>query len=317
MQEVDLKKIKFSEGCELYLIHKQNTVKESTYYIYKFAIEKHLKPDLGKISLYDLQSFDFNDYIRKKKKKLQNIKYNEINNDELKIDINSIIIKLKGILKFFNKKYKNFKIDLELINKQREDNNEIEVFTEKEKKLIKYLMNSKRPKDLGILIGLYSGLRIGEVCGLKWGDIDFDNKLINVQRTVQRIYLGRGISKLIVTAPKTKKSKRKVPISKSINEKLKVLSKSYSDDSYILTGKRMKCTEPLTYRYAYKNVLRNCGITYRKFHCLRHTFATRCIRVGMDIKSLSEVLGHSNIGITLDIYVHSSYEVKKKYIDRL
>lgn len=292
-------------------------MKESTYCSYKFAIEKHLIPDLGDINLYDIQNFEFNDYLKKKKKRLQRSKYN-IDDDELRIDINSIIIKLKGILKFFNRKYKDFKIDLELINRQKEDNCEIEVFSEKEKnKLSKYLMQSDRLKDLGILIGLYSGLRIGEVCGLKWEDFDFDNKLIYVQRTVQRIYLGKGVSKLTVTPPKTEKSKRKVPISRAINEKLKILSKPYSKDSYILTGNAKKFTEPLTYRYVYKNVLKMCNIPYKKFHCLRHTFATRCIRVWMDIKSLSEVLGHSSIGITLDIYVHSSYEVKKKYIDRL
>ena len=124
--------------------------------------------------------------------------------------------------------------------------------------------------------------------------------MLNVRRTVQRVYLGKNESKIIVTTPKSKNSVRKIPLS-----------------DYILTGSLDKCYEPLVYRYTYKVVLKNSNISYRKYHCLRHTFATRCIRVGMDIKSLSEVLGHSNIGITLSTYVHSSFEVKKKYIDKL
>ena len=196
--------------------------------------------------------------------------------------------------------------------------NEIVVFNEKERqKLLKYLIESQNIKNLGVLISLYSGLRIGEVCGLKWKDIDFENKVLNVRRTIQRVYLGERESKIISTTPKSKKSIRKIPLAKILIEKLKPLSTLYSKEDYIINGLSDKYTEPLVYRYTYQSVLKECNVPYRKYHCLRHTFATRCIRVGMDIKSLSEVLGHSNIGITLSTYVHSSYEVKKKYIDKL
>ena len=95
------------------------------------------------------------------------------------------------------------------------------------------------------------------------------------------------------------------------------MKRYYENDDYILTGRPDRSVEPIGYRYTYKKVLRECRLQYKNYHCLRHTFATRCIRVGMDVKSLSEILGHSNISITLSIYVHSSYEIKKKFIDRL
>ena len=100
-------------------------------------------------------------------------------------------------------------------------------------------------------------------------------------------------------------------------ENLRELSKKYSKEAFILTGREDRLIEPLGYRYTYRRLLRRCNIKYKKFHCLRHTFATKCVRVGMDVKSLSEILGHSNVSVTLGIYVHSSYVIKKKYIDKL
>ena len=313
METLDIETVTFNKGCEEYLAFKINTVKESTYYNYKFAIEKHFKPDLGAKTLLELLDYDFNLYIKNKKEE-----FDKKNNNEDKPNIADLITRLKNVLKFLKQKYRNFKIELELIKSQRNEQTEIEVFGDKERvKLSKYLLESTNLKYMGVLISLYSGLRIGEICGLKWSDIDFENQLIYVQRTIQRVYLGKKKSKVIITSPKSKKSKRKVPISKAILQRLKTMSKEYPKNAFIITGKEDKFTEPLVYRYTYKKVLEKCDIEYKKFHCLRHTFATRCIRVGMDIKSLSEVLGHANIGITLSIYVHSSYEVKKKFIDKL
>ena len=304
----NLNDITFDKGCDLYLAFKENNIKKSTYYNYKYTIEKYFRKDLGNKTLSDLLEFDFNSYIKSKKDSLENDKQN----------VNDLIIRLKSILRFLRKRFKDFRIELDLISTSKNEIAEIDVFSDKERnRLSNYLLKSDRPKNLGMLISLYSGLRIGEICGLKWSDIDFENQLIYVQRTVQRLYFTDKKSRTIVTSPKTQKSKRKVPISKTIISKLKSSSKLYPKDSYILTGKTDKYTEPLVYRYTYRQILKTCKVGYKKFHCLRHTFATRCIRVGMDIKSLSEVLGHANIGITLSIYVHSSYEIKKKFIDKL
>ncbi|MBR0351024.1 MAG: site-specific integrase [Clostridia bacterium] len=306
IDETNKEKILFSKCCDDWLNIKQNSVKESSYLNYKFKIEKHLKPVLGGKNIVELSQYDMNKFIQTKKEETD------------ATGIQDIVIVLKSILRYIKKKY-NIDYDLDFNSGLKFNLDEIEVFNEKEKqKLYRFLTNSNDIKTLGVLISLYSGLRIGEICGLKWEDIDFENKLIHVKRTVQRVYVGKDKeSKVIITAPKTRKSARKIPISKVLQEKLMQFAPQYSKDCYIITGIPNKSAEPLTYRYTYKQVLIKCNIKYRKFHCLRHTFATRCIRVGMDIKSLSEVLGHSNIGITMNIYVHSSYEEKKKYIDKI
>lgn len=301
----EIENLTFRKGCDEWLAFKQNTVKESSYLNYKFKIDKHLNPDLGDKTLLELTDYDMNEYVIKKKQEIKDG------------GIKDIVIVLKSILRYLKKKYK-IDYDLDFNCGPKDYMKEIEVFNDNERqKLTKYLLESNRIKDIGVLISLYSGLRIGEICGLKWEDIDFENKVILVRRTVQRVYLGKNNTKIIVTAPKTRKSARKIPMAKVLIEKLKPISKEYSLNDFILTGKEDKCMEPLVYRYTYRIILKECKVKYKKFHCLRHTFATRCIRVGMDIKSLSEVLGHANIGITLSTYVHSSYEVKKKYIDKL
>lgn len=185
------------------------------------------------------------------------------------------------------------------------------------KKIEDYCIKSEDLRDLGILLSLYAGLRIGEVCALKWENIDFENKLIDVTHTLQRVYVGKRDTKVIYTTPKTPKSIRKIPLSKLLYNRLKEVSKKYSKEAFVLTGEKEKWIEPIGFRYTYRLTLKQSKVNYKKYHTLRHTFATRCIKVGMDIKSLSEVLGHANVTITLNIYVHSSFETKNKYINRL
>ena len=320
MEQTKTKKetILFRRCCDEWLNQKENSIKISSYYNYKFAVEKHIKPILGNKTLSELEKYDMNEYIKIEKSSILNQKYQTQLEPSENVNLKDIIIKLKSILKYTQKNY-SINFDFDVFAKISYNCNEVEVFNENERqKLYRYLTTSNELNNLGILISLYSGLRIGEVCGLKWKDIDLENKVIYVNRTVQRVYFGKDKkSKVIITPPKTKKSKRKIPISKVLVDKLKELKNNYSSDCFITTGTPEKSFEPLTYRYDYKQLLKKCGLPYKKFHCLRHTFATRCIRVGMDVKSLSEVLGHSNIGITMNLYVHSSYEVKKKFIDKL
>ena len=195
---------------------------------------------------------------------------------------------------------------------------ELKVFTEKEiKKLEKECLKSTDIRIIGILISIYTGMRIGEICALRWKNIDLNKKLINVTHTLQRVYVEKAKTKIIITTPKTKTSERKIPIVTNLYDKLKLESAKFLKDAYVLTGKEEKYIEPRSFQCVYKKAIENCKIQYRNFHCLRHTFATRCIRVGMDIKSLSEVLGHSDVNITLNRYVHSSYDSKKKFMEKL
>ena len=299
-------KILFSKCCDEWLELKKTLVKESSYFNYKFAVEKHIKPVLGNKTLQEIVKYDMNEFIKIKKEQ------------GLTSSLKELLVRVKSILKFTKKKY-GINFDFDFNSGYIGRIQKLEVFTEKERlKLTKFLSETDDIRYIGILICLYSGLRIGEICGLKWKDIDLETKERSVERTVQRVYTGQGVkSKVIATLPKTAKSMRRIPIAKNTLEILKENKKKYDENAFITTGEIDRSFEPFTFRYVYKQALKQCDIPYKKFHCLRHTFATRCIRVGMDIKSLSEVLGHSNISTTMNIYVHSSYEVKKKYIDRL
>lgn len=139
-----------------------------------------------------------------------------------------------------------------------------------------------------------------------------------MKSTLQRSYEKNGEkTKIIIDSPKTKKSVRSIPISNKLYLILRDLKSKYNEEDFLLTGNNIKVIEPRNYRYDFQKTLKECKIKPYKFHVLRHTFATDCINVGMDIKSLSEILGHSNVNITLNRYVHSSYKLKKKYLEKL
>ena len=305
MQKISINKIKFSQVATEWLQFKKTKIKESTYLNYKFIINGKFMKEFGDKNLEELLDYNFNIFIEK----LMHILSNKT--------VKDVVCVLKGILRYAELKYDiNFKVNL--ISTPCVYKQEIEIFKEAErKKLEQYCFKSEDLKCMGVLISLYAGLRIGEICALKWEDIDFENKLINITHTLQRVYVSRKNTKVIYTTPKTQKSIRKIPLARTLYSKLKEVSKKYPSNAFILTGDTEKWSEPIGYRYSYKFILRECKVKYKKYHCLRHTFATRCIKVGMDTKSLSEILGHANVTITLSIYVHSSFETKNKYINKL
>ena len=305
MEKNALRKIKFRFVIEEWLQYKKTTIKESSYLNYKFIIEANIKKEMGEKNLEELLQYNFNSFVEQLMEKLSNK------------TVKDIMTVLKAILKYAEIKYDiNFKISL--ISTPAQITNEVEVFNDRDrKKMEKYCIESKEIKDLGVLISLYTGLRIGEVCALKWSDIDFEKKYIKVNHTLQRVYVNKRETKVLYDRPKTKKSIRKIPMAKVLYEKLKEISKNYDNEAFVLTGSTKRYYEPLGYRYIYRKILEKCDIEYKRYHQLRHTFATRCIKVGMDVKSLSEVLGHANVSITLNIYVHSSFETKNKFINKL
>jgi len=165
-----------------------------------------------------------------------------------------------------------------------------------------------------VLLCLYTGLRLGEVCSLKWSDIDFENKIITVNRTVQRLYAEGHSTKTILmeTEPKSEFSRREIPISAAVME---LLINFRSGGEYVFGNKRPM--EPRTLQYRFKKMLKEAELSDKNFHILRHTFATNCIESNMDIKSLSEILGHASVNITLNRYVHPSMAAKRKSMEGL
>ena len=297
--------VRFRRLTDNWLLYKKHKIKESTYLNYNYIINTYLNKKFGKKRLSYFLDYDMNEFIDSLEKTLSNK------------TVRDIVLVLKSILKYAERKYNtNFKLDL--ITMPTSEKNELQVFNEKEiKKLEKVCIKSEDIRNIGILIAIYTGMRIGEICALKWEHIDLNKKLINVKQTLQRVYVEKKKTKVIITPPKTKTSERKIPIPQMLYDELKKQSVNYSKQAYVITGLEDKYIEPRSFQYVYKKALETCEVKYRNFHCLRHTFATRCIRVGMDIKSLSEVLGHADVNITLNRYVHSSYDSKKKFMEKL
>jgi integrase len=161
---------------------------------------------------------------------------------------------------------------------------------------------------------MFTGLRIGEICALKWSDVDLENGILHISKTAMRIQTPTEKSKTAVkiTAPKTANSIRDIPLPNFLVKKLSAVMKS--DDCYVLSG-NSHLVEPRCLSYRFKSILKKANLPSIKFHALRHTFATNCLQKNFDIKTLSEILGHSSVDTTMRIYVHTSLERKRECMD--
>ena len=187
------------------------------------------------------------------------------------------------------------------------------MFTEPElKQMGQVIMRRPDRTGVGVLLTAYTGLRLGELCGLQWQDVDVGAGLLHIQRTVERIAQIGGGTCLTVQPPKTENSERWIPIPKEMLRMLKPETKQ--PDSYLLTGGEI-VPDPRAMQYRYKVLLERCGVRYRNFHCLRHSYATRCVERGVDVKSVSELLGHADVRTTLRLYVHSSMDYKRRAVE--
>lgn len=183
-----------------------------------------------------------------------------------------------------------------------------------------YLFKNLSPCNIGILLCLYTGIRIGEVCALQWKDINISEKSLYVHQAMQRIQVDdsnnqKKKTKIVILPPKSTCSIRKIPIP---DEMIAVLVPNIcEDDAFVLSGQCDKYMEPRTLENHFRSIKKACGISDIKFHALRHTFATRCIELGFDIKCLSEILGHASVNITLNRYVHPSMQLKQENMNKL
>ncbi|MDD3773357.1 MAG: site-specific integrase [Weeksellaceae bacterium] len=297
----------FAQIVALWKTDKKQYVKKSTFSAYVLLTENHLLPVFGKklkVEEADLQAF----VLRKLESGLS------------QKTIKDILIVLKMILKFGAKHkwidYEPFDIQYPTIRESQH----VEVLSKThQKKVMSYIQEHFTFRNLGIFICLSSGMRIGEVCALTWEDIDTENGIIHIRKTIQRIYViedGLRHTELLLDSPKTKNSLREIPMSRDLLRMLKPIKKIVNQKFFVLTNDE-KPTEPRTYRSFYKNLMKQLEIPEIKFHGLRHSFATRCIESKCDYKTVSVLLGHSNISTTLNLYVHPNMEQKKKAIEQM
>lgn len=305
----------FSEVAILWLSSVKIKLKQSTVYRYEYLIERHILPVLGRLNMDKINSATVNAFLEEK---LNGGKLNGKGGLS-----SSYVTAIANVVKMII----SFAVSEELcppikakISRPMQEKSEILVISEKQQAQLKAHIDQKMDlTGIGIMISLYAGLRIGEVLALRWGDVDLKEEIIHVRHTVARVKftdkLGKSGTQLILDKPKTHASQRDIPIASTLLPYL-VAAKEMVRYSFVISDSE-RFLSPRTFEYRYHRIMRQSIGEDINFHALRHTFATRCVEKGVDIKSLSEILGHSNVSITLNTYVHSSIEQKRKQLEKL
>ena len=303
----------FSIASDEWIQANKSQWKESSTAKYMNILNNHLLPEFGQINITNIARADIQAYISKL---LTNSGRN--NAGLAPKTVNSIISVMKNIFEFTAETKQCTLISFNGLN-VKQPQKQMRILSQAEQSLLtEYLLEEISSTGIGILLSLYTGLRVGEVCALKWEDISFRDKCIHVHKTMQRIQVKGNAdhrSEIIISAPKSECSVRDVPIPDKLM--LILLERQNAPNTYFLTGKTNIYVEPRTMQNRFKSIIKKAGIATANFHALRHTFATRCIELGFDIKSLSEVLGHASVNITLNRYVHPSMELKQKNMNML
>lgn len=285
--------------------HTQYKIKESTAANYRMKAEKHVLPVFSDMRADSIDESSVYHFIESRQQKGLSNRY-----------ISDIIVMMKSVFKYAVRKYHFFN-PLDGINMPRTQKPEIRLLDSKEKKkLQQYIAENPNNTTLGVALSMSTGIRIGELCAMQWQDIDLEKRILTVRKTIQRIQVLHNDqkTKLIITEPKSESSKRNIPVPECIIPFLKKFKGAGKE--YIVSGSE-KPTEPRTLQYRFASILKNVGLPSVHFHALRHIFATNCVKLGFDIKSLSEILGHSSVEITMNKYVHSSFELKEEYMKRI
>lgn len=301
--------------CVQWLEHTRSIVKASSYALYERQIKRHILPALGHLRADRLTAYTFSRFI----------------NDKLthgRLDgkgglstrtVQELAILVKSIMRLAWQTYR-LPDQLAVVKPPKTEHPEIQVLSGEELcRLEKALQAMPDNPSAGILTCLYTGLRLGEICALRWSDIDLENGILHVRGTVQRLPQQNGDgakTRLVLTMPKTQKAVREIPLPPALRRCLQKLAAGQDSKVFLSTG-TTRFADPRTYQYRFRRLLETLEIRRVPFHGLRHTFATQCIRRGMDTKSLSEILGHATVEMTLNRYVHSSLETKRLQMETL
>lgn len=305
---MEKEKITINDLAILWKKDKRQYVKQSTYSAYALIVENQIIPTFG--NLYSVTESEVQAFVIDRLNAGLSQKY-----------VKDILIVLKMIVRFGEKHRYLQHCEWDIKYPTAPEKHGIEVLTtSNHRKILDYISQNFTFRNLGIYICLTTGLRIGEVCGLKWSDLDVERSMLTVQRTVERIYIleddGTKHTQIVVNTPKTANSSREIPLNKTLMSMIRPLKKVVNSDYYVISNEPQPI-EPRTYRNYYVKLMKQLGIPPLKFHGLRHSFATRCIESNCDYKTVSVILGHSNIATTLNLYVHPNMEQKKKCIDKM
>lgn len=299
----------FREICDEWLQLNRMRLKQSTYIKYQSNINKYIKPAFG-------------NYI------LSAVTTDEIGNFSCRLmsqyglaekTVQDILVLLHSILKFGARQHPDRLANIEIIYPKRKAQ-EMRVLSRAEQKLLTcYLLEDLNPCKMGVLLALWTGIRIGELCALQWKHIDLQEQTIKIGATMQRLQhsapCDSAKTKVIIDSPKTASSDRTIPVSTFLLSLCRNMAQE-NPNAYVLTGTE-KYMEPRLLQYHFRCYTTACGLNGVTFHTLRHTFATRCVEAGFDTKSLSEILGHSSIAVTLSRYVHCSMDLKRENMKKL
>ena len=278
----------FEALAEVWLHSQRNAVKESTYAHYSYTLHKYLLPVLSKVPVASLEESFLEQAMQQIIAPIDAAHLRLIRPMELEVALPKAIDKIS--------------VPLSPAEQQR---------------LYQYVQENPTPRKIGLLLGVELGLRIGEICGLQWGDFDLKLGTLKINRTVCRISCENGHTKVVIQTPKTRTSRREIPIPKQLLIMLKKLRGCVSNAAWFLSGNESKPTEPRCYRKSIKTYLKQATVRQVRPHALRHTFATTCLQAGCDVKTLSELLGHANANITLQRYVHSDLTRKRREMNRI
>ncbi|MBQ0064775.1 MAG: site-specific integrase [Firmicutes bacterium] len=297
----------FQSFGEKWLTQQRHHLKDSSYSKYHTILNKHLYPSIGHYPLYQIDSEVISQTL-----------------SQLVLEKELSSKTVKDILTLFHSIWKNAQVHSKgklpniLVPSPKEQKKKIRILTVKEEKVfLKQVLTEMDSCKLGIYVAYQCGLRIGEICALRWENVNTKEAYIRIDSSLQRVKVFNQIQKTRVRldVPKTENSVRIIPVSKNLNNLLKKYQKN-NPNTFVLTGNE-KHMEPRQLQKKFKNLVESCQLSNIHFHTLRHTFATRCVECGMDIKTLSEILGHSTIQVTLNRYVHPDLDLKRKNMEKL
>ncbi len=298
-----------------WLKERKINIKESTYIRYRNIIENHIKPELGKYPINKISTALVEKFVSNK---LTNGRLDG-NGGLSPKTMSDILLIIKESFKYAQSSGIITICSFDRISIKKANQKMRVLSISEQKRLLSVLLKDLDRYKLGVFICLYTGIRIGELCALQWKNISLCDRTMKIEHTMQRLQNeypnALHKTKIIVTDPKSNAAIRTIPLPDFVIETIK--SFDGSANTYVLSGECKTIVEPRTMQNRFKSYLNEAQIDGANFHSLRHTFATRCVEAGFDVKTLSEILGHSSVKITLDRYVHSSMQLKRDNMNKL